>query len=75
MIGFKNAVFDQTARRSCDRMGDVPENTVIIPAAGHRNKKPLRAFDHFDVVNCQFTINRQRNKCPQSGILIGTVGF
>ena len=71
-ITVEHCILQFSAGLGGDGMGNVPIDSVFIPAAGHGHKQPLRPLDHLDVVNGQIVVNGDRHHCPKPGVLIGS---
>ena len=52
-------------------MGDIPEGTVLIFAAGHCNKQAFRSLDDFDIMYSKVIVHRDGNQCAQAVVRIG----
>ncbi len=56
-------------------MHNIPVYTVIITAGGHSNKKAVRAFNDFDVMQGNCVIQRDGNNCAQPPVMQQSANF
>ena len=74
-IGGENFVFHRLPCLRGDRMADIPKAALLVPTAGHGDKKPFRSLDHLDIVYCKIPFKGELNKGAQPVVLIGSPDF
>lgn len=50
-------------------MHNIAVDAVVIPAGGHGDEKPVRPFNHFNVVQGDCIVQRDGYDCAQSAVM------
>ena len=71
LVSLQYGIFQLLSCLRGDGMGDIPEGTVFIFAAGHCNKQAFRSLDDFDIMYSKVLVHSDGNQCAQAVVRIG----